>query len=472
MSENGRTTLWLTDRTRYETALDRCQRARYLEFHWGPAASGITRKATSVPLMTGIALHRAGEHLDGYAKHYDQPAPDSVVRDAVDLATAEYERVVTLRGVRDLDQSERVETIVAEQKALIAGLTWAYALQFQPWLLEHSTIVDVEHEEVMVLACTCGLGDRIGTKDDHEARGCQGIGWQARADLVTEYRSRKGVYAYWERKSTSQTGERWSTEWETKIQFTATAKAAEARLGLPISEAWVIGLIKGRRAGDYNPETGRYDGPMRQQSPLCYGYRRPANPPLEAADWQATREYQDEQGVNRRLGRAYQRTGIWQIIDDMPEVAASGFSIPEFWAKWIPPAVLGDQLAIVGPLQINQILSDEFFEEVVAEERRWQERIWTLFDTLEGDAQGDWLSEPFQRTLRELVPRSWSCRRFGKRYACQFEAICHQHEGFTDPVGSGTYVPRRPHHAAELKLLEERGLVPEGGWADEQEDPD
>ena len=70
-----------------------------------------------------------------------------------------------------------------------------------------------------------------------------------------------------------------------------------------------------------------------------------------------------------------------------------------------------------------------------------------------------WESPEFQTLLDRLVPCSWQCRPYGKEHQCEFVKICHRHEGWQDPIGSGHYVPRRPHHAAELEQAVARGLI-------------
>lgn len=463
-----RSMLWLTDRSRYESGLDHCLMERFLGYHFGCYGYGIQKQAQSIPLATGIYLHKATEAQDQYLLQHDELPPDETVREGVASAIANYERVITLRGLRNLDQSERTELVIQEQKALIEGLAWAYRLHFLPYLHEQCRVIHAEQEELLVLACTCGLGDRIGTQEEHEVRGCQGIGFQTKPDLLCDYRARPGVYSYWEKKSTSQTGERWETEWETKIQFATGAKATGERLGLPVQEAWVIGLIKGRREGEYDWQTKTKSGPLVQQSPLCYGWRRPPNPPLEPADWAVTYDYVDDSGQNRRLGKNYKKAGIWTIGEDLPDVLGSGVSVPEFWAKWMPQETLAKQLALVGPLQINDLLCEAALEEMVAHERHWQEIIWELYGILKA-AGFDWTHPTYQAALRRLIPRSWACRRFGKRYQCQFVGICFQHEGWEDPLQHG-YVPRRPHHLPELEQVRARGLEPEEGWVDEVEE--
>lgn len=477
--------LWLTDRSRYESGLDRCMRQRLLRFHWGPSGYGIDRKATSIPLAAGKYLHKGYEHVLRYVKETDQLPPDEVVREAVRHALAEYHRVVSLRNL--VDESGRLEFIIKEQQALIAGLIWAFVLTTLSWIHEQARIIAVEEEECLVIGCTCGLGDQVGEVHEHEARGCEGIGFQSRPDFLTEYRLRPGVIAYWEIKSTGQTGERFESQWETMVQFAAGAMGAQARLGLQVTEAWVLAALKGRREGDtYNPETRKREGDMRQQSPFCYGYRRPANPPLEDVDWQVKYDYKDASGQNRRLGKAYVKTSIWQIEEDVPEATAAGIDVPEFWAKWMPREVLGAQMLVIGPLEVSQVLCGELLEEMVAEETKWKGIVWELhqvWSTVAERWQAAYALEPgwealvwtdpeYQSALRRLVPRSWSCRRFGKRYECEMKKICFEHEGWQDPLGSGEFVFRRPHHVLELAQVEARGFTPEEGWAEEPEEGD
>jgi hypothetical protein len=48
--------------------------------------------------------------------------------------------------------------------------------------------------------------------------------------------------------------------------------------------------------------------------------------------------------------------------------------------------------------------------------------------------------------------------------------ICHRHVGWEDPLGSGQYQPRLPHHSPELAQAVERGLIPEDAAAHDEEE--
>ena len=458
------TILWLTDRSRYLEGLDRCMRSRFLNFHSGPSGYGIQKKAAAIPLAAGSYVHVGIQRVLEYCKATDQLPPDTTVRAAVEEAIGEYNRVVSLRGMRGMDEGQRLEDLIREQQYLIAGLIWTFVLSTLPYIMDLCRILEVEREELLVAGCTCGLGDRIGSLEDHEGRGCEGIGFQSKPDFITEYRLRPGVLAYWELKTLGAVNEPWESQWETAMQFPAGAMGASARLERPIAEGYIVGLIKGRREGDtYNPDTRKREGELRQQSVLCYGYYKAGNPPLELEDWQPQWNYKDEGGKGHTLGKAYQKRGIWGLKD-----AAGEVSVPEFWAKWLEPDVLAKSITLIGPIQINQVQQAEIVEEWVAEETKWKGIVWELYQVLSENGF-DWTSAPYQAALRRLVPRSWSCRRYGKRHECQFTNLCFSHEGWQDPIGSGIYVDRRPHHDPELRQVEARGLLPEGGWTDEQE---
>lgn len=461
------TIITLTDRSRYELGLDRCQRARYLSTVWGPSGYGITRKAHSIPLVIGASYHQGLAHVLRWVQGQDQLPPDTVVREAVGKATASYRDVLAIRGLSGLDEGDRYQTVLAEQQCLIEGLIWAFVLSVLPWILEQARILQVERDDTAVIGCTCGLGDFLGTVEDHETRNCEGVGFQYRLDFLVEYRARPGVLAYFEFKGVGQTGERWDTQWETSPQFALGALMESKRLDTPIQEAWVIGLVKGKREGDtYNPETKKREGDLRQQSVLSYGYHKLANPPFEEEDWQAEYEYKDDVGKGHRLGKAYQKTGVWTLKEQLGD---SEVSPSEFWCKWMPPAVLGKQIALIGPLEINPVISGDIIEELLAEEQRWRGIAWSLYDVLANAAGGDWTHPAYQAELRRLVPRSWSCRRFGKRYECQFSPICFYKEGWQDPLQRLEFIVRRPHHAAELAQMRARGLTPAEGWAEDSD---
>lgn len=508
-------TLWLLDRSRVVDGRGYCQRARALGYHLGPNGYGITLKATRLPLMTGIAAHEGVAPILAWCRDHDDlivqglqaavvqdgepflPVPREVVRAAVAGAQAAYWKVVEVRGFAYLDDLTTQE-VTREQNYLIEGLIWAWCLEVLPEILTRGRVVEVEHDDTYVFGCTCGLGDGVLSKADHEARECQGLGLMCRPDFIVETRLTLEL-EYHEFKTTAMDSVTFRDKWEVMIQMFAATLDAERRLGKHVQSIYIHGLIKGKREGEYNYESGKKDGAYRQQSIFCYGYRKPANPPMEQEEWSAQYEYVGEDGKNHRLGKAWRKTGVWELPESL---LPAGMTRGEFWASWMPGEVRRKQLVLIGPLTRQTQMVEHFLAEAVGEEARWQEGLWELYDCaqelLQPYPQGDtaccteptcqkcqgvghyaavpdwwaivWPDARFQRLLDLRFPRSYECRRYGARNKCQFEDPCLGREGWADPVGSGRYIERRPHHRDELEQAIGRGLLlPEVGVGEEGE---
>src|SRR5207244_9013740 len=121
-------------------------------------------------------------------------------------------------------------------------------------------------------------------------------------------------------------------------------------------------------------------------------------------------------------------------------------------------SVLEKVCFVLGPMnrQDHQIASMR--RSMLAEEEGWQAVLWELYDLQQAHP---WASREVQEALDRLIPRSWNCRPFGKEYKCEFFGICHKEQGWEDPLGSGRWQPRLPHHLAELQQAIGRGLLAE-----------
>lgn len=480
-------TLWLIDRSRVVDGRGFCNRSRFLNYHAGPGGYGIARKATKLPLMTGITGH-AGlapvlqwcadhdpqivAHLDLLQSNPGGPLPLElpppllpVIRQGVAAANAEYWKVVEKRGFAYLADTEDVQYVTREQQYLLEGMIWSWCLDVLPEILQRGRVVEVEHDDTYVIGCTCGLGDGILSKVDHEARECQGIGLMCKPDFILETRTTLEL-EYHEFKTTSMDSITFRDKWEVMVQMFAATLDAERRLGKHVQSIYIHGLVKGKRQGDYTPDTRKYDGFIRQQSVFAYGYRKAANPPMEREEWAAQYDYVDESGANRRLGKGFKKAGVWELPDALiPEGMTKG----EFWVQWIGPEVRRKSLILIGPLSRQSQMIEHFFQEVQGEEARWQDGLWRLYELalqLQTDAQTSdywgavWANPEFQRLLDRIFPRSYECRRYGAKNRCQFEGPCLEREGHLNPIGSGQFIERRPHHQDELQQAIERGLLP------------
>src|SRR5437762_1281629 len=130
------TTLWLTDRSRYKLGTSRCPRARFLGYRWGPTGYGLTLRADSLPLATGLYVHQGVEAFGRLMLRADRLPSLGETRDIVAAIRQAYLQRVEVRGFRGVLAGEHTEETIVEQSVLISGLLWALRLKVLPWLHE------------------------------------------------------------------------------------------------------------------------------------------------------------------------------------------------------------------------------------------------------------------------------------------------------------------------------------------------
>jgi hypothetical protein len=458
--------LWLTDRSRFKLGTSRCARARYLSYHAGPTGYGMTARRESLPLATGIAVHRVLEAFAKILANHDRLPDLDETRGLIADAVAAYISRCEARGFRGILDNDQTRETIAEQGVLIEGLGWALRLKFLPWLHEKFRIVRVEEERLHFLDCTCGAPPLDAA--EHIRRSCAGKALQIRTDLLAQRRGGQSL-AYFECKTTGWESDAWAEQWETDYQLALGTLDLPELLGAEVTELYIVGLNKGRRQRERNEP----DGPRRQLSALCYGYCRPGNPPLASDDWLPGYEWIDANGEVKRASRTHKRRGVWTLPDsDWPTYRAYAQTNPnmtaaEFWTRNLPPSVLDKVCFILGPMNRQDTQLQIVRRGMQGEEDRWQQLMWDLYEvTAAGHA---WSSDTFQNLLDKLVPCSWACRPFGKDHQCEFVPVCHRHVGWDDPLNNG-FQPRLPHHDPELQQAIARGLLPAEAEAVEEEE--
>lgn len=480
------TILWLTSRSTIETGTQRCAFKRYIENHAGPYGYGFQRKAQSLPLVTGSYTHVGCTSIlqwvmDARKSSGSQPdaVPDEVIRWAVEVATEKYEKVCITRGILalvqdDEDAAAALRRLITEQKFLIEGLIWQWSLQrLQPYLNEY-IVIAVEEEESYVLDCSCGLGSGLGEIADHEARGCTGIGLQSKPDVLGERRSDSKV-AYTEFKTAGQARKAWNDSWERKQQFLMGILGAERRHGVEITHAWVEGLIKGKRGRPY-PYTD--DLPKSQDTPLCYAYFSPGAAPSNGPEWRPRYKYRDKEGLEFTAGKkeGFKSTALWEVPREeaFPGIPEE-MSVGEYWNKTLLyeyPYHAEKCLSLIGPLPKQRQQIDKALRSVVAEERLWQDRLWKIYEFSQANGV-EWGNDQFMEFVETQIPRSWACDPYGPDHPCPCIPICHpMTEDWRDPVASGMFVYRVPHHIPEKQQAISRGLQPVEGWGEEEDEDD
>lgn len=433
-------------------------RKRYLSSHFGPTGYGITSRSESLPLATGLAVHEGLEGFTAILIREDRLPTAEETRAIVQASQARYRAKVEAKGFLGILGGPTTTEIIEEQAVLISGLIWAVRLKFLPWLHQGYRVISAEQERLHFLSCTCGAGPLDAA--EHVRRGCQGKVLMIRTDVIAQRRG-ANTLAYFEAKTTGWESDAWSEQWETDPQLALGTLEAEKLYGHEVTELYILGIGKGRRAKD-RYEDSDPNQRKKQQTALCYGYCRPGNPPLMPDDWLPSYEWIGEAGETKRKSKAHRRRGIWELPDsDWPTWLAYHAQSPdmppeEFWVRMLPMSILDKVCFLLGPMNRQDTQLASLRASMLADEERWQGILWELYE-----AEGAWESPEFQGLLDRVVPCSWQCRPFGKEHQCEFVPICHRAESWQDPLGSGRYVARRPHHAAELAQAVARGLLME-----------
>lgn len=488
-TEIQRSNLWLTSRSLYERGTQYCAFARYIENHAGPYGYGFSRKARSLPLVTGSYSHLALTDvlqwcLDARKKTGTQPTavPDAVIRWACFNARETYRKVCEKRGILKYTQDNpealaALNTLITEQEFLIEGLAWVWCKTRLPIYLRDYLIIEIEGEQEYVIDCSCGLGNGIGSFEEHELRGCSGIGIMAKPDILGQ-RLSDGQYGYTEFKTAGVANKGLNDSWERKPQFILGMLGAERKYGVEVSHAWVETLIKGKREKEPPYDKGKI-----QRSPLCYSYYAPPNPPMSEARWRPGYNYFTATGDKLQADKksGFRNTPLWgpDISEAWPGLpmidqgdgTAELMTISEYWVTAMAneyPYHVEKQISLIGPLPRNDQQIEKALRGFLCEERLWKDRLWKIYEFAEANGV-QWGDDLFHEFLELTVPRSWKCDPFAE-HPCSNQPICHPiTEDWRKPIESELFVYRVPHHGPEVDQMKRRGLIPEGGELAEEE---
>jgi len=447
--------LHLVDRSRILDQWSWCSRRRYLQYHSGPLGYGIRPKRKAIPLATGLYIHAAIADLLTLNKDDDRAG----AREIIAKQLKRYREAVKAGFQGIAEQSPEYDFLEDEQASLIEGLFWGFRRVVLPVLRARFNLLAIEREEGMVVDCTCGLGEGVGELPDHEARDCEGTAVMSRPDLLVEDKVSGEVGNLDFKTSGDCLAVNFPDQFEDNVQLVLGSLGAEKRLGREISHCYILGLNKGWRVKSKLPEDfGRVKtGPRKQESVFCYAWKREANPPNWAEDWRWSFEYEEVHAATGEMkrhtlkGKGYDKAPIWTL----QAAAMEGMSALEYWVEWLPEDVVAGEFRLLGPIPMPRHLGKDVLEAITHEERRNRERLWEVYEAIE--AHG-WTSAEVQSALNQHFPQSWDCKRYGGH--CPMLKICKRDVGWEDPIGSGDYILRRPHHQPEVAQMLARGIEP------------
>lgn len=215
-------------------------------------------------------------------------------------------------------------------------------------------------------------------------------------------RHRTGSYlVYRDYKSALQAGQKWSQSWMYALQLHIGMKAIEEEWGERPAYAQTMGLLKGDRRGG------------RLAHPYTWAYRNGSN-------W--THDY------SKARGAAWEPAPVWEYPGGILE-----------WVKRLGPEVGLQQFPHSVPVPLN----DRLIEQVVDARVGREYEIANVKEDCQYDLE-----------VRRLYfePRLKSCRpAYGED--CPYLAACHNATINENPLASGLYQTRVPHHEVEVTLV-------------------
>lgn len=472
-----------SDRSRLLT-YQHCPRERFLEYHL--LGTGVRRNRIAIPLMTGIVVHTGRAHL---LNQIVALGPDCVRPDlkvdvdaAVQAALDEYRAELKVRGL-DVELGEDAQAVVDEQMALTEGLLRAYAKAGLPRLLEQYRVLEVEREDVWPAFTTAHV-----TEGPSELRLSvfAPVDFQSRADALLQERQTGDLYID-SLKTAAQYDHRKDEENRHDVQGLSEAAVVERRLRHDWEAAKQIENIGAAIATEIAPycdwlrkleaeprimgiqmtflvkgiRRQAYDGaPYQTSSPLLRGYYREGITEREFA-WKAETPCpgpghvlkQGKKGPILCEGKKFHKLGVdWTPFDTY---RGEGLDIVGGVSGWVdmlasgtvqPDA--GDPFDYIIQSPLPYFRQDRDMADWIEQAQSLEARVNAEVVELERIR----VEEPsrLRSALNVLVPQNRrSCDYPSK---CQFQEICFGDDSMlTNPLSSGLYQERIPHHTPELE---------------------
>lgn len=370
-----------------------CRRLRYLTYHYG--GKGLSRTVASLPLINGDFVHKAlaclvqGEDMNGVLEALsNQYRADMQGR--------------TVYGELDL------EFLINEQLTLLEGLVRAWGRVRLNALLSEYDIVDIEREVEWEMA--------------------PGIIVMLRMDLVLRRKRDKLLFVK-DYKTVGTLYDDWAKKFEHDTQLLCYTLAAEAIYKEPIGGLLMEGLIKGRRAKE-KAVTSPFHGLMIQQSPLCYAYKSGVAKNPNAFVYE------------HKWSRGAEKVPVWEMPGGIEHWLATEWSDLDCLELFVP-------LPAIKPVRRD---AERWLRQMTHQERGIRhdvdeaERLRREWDEQQTDDTWD----EYQVFLDEMFPQNQNhCHRYTFNHPCPNEQLCFTEEVEADPLKSGLYEVRIPHHATE-----------------------
>lgn len=231
------------------------------------------------------------------------------------------------------------------------------------------------------------------------------VTFMCKPDLIVGGQGRAGVYR--ETKTTSNNSPAWLRSWDYAVQVhTGMWVAQQLHPEWQVESCQIVGLYKG------------YMRDGRIQSPLVWAYRSPSTGGLLPNQYRP------------KYVKGWEKVGTWTY---------PGGTLAYVREQILPnDEVRGEQVFTTRPISLNEDLVQAFIRQLCYTEERM------------GEALAISTTQPDER----VFPQRFSeCQtRWG---TCPYLECCWSPEVREDPLGSGQYVVRTPHHETEAEAGED-----------------
>lgn len=405
----------------------RCPRRRYLGYHY--KGTGIVRVKLAAPLATGGYTHVAlAELLRGRS-----------AEDAAGLAMEQYQQECSVRGL-DLESTENVSQVAAEQIALVEAFTHLASRRVIPQLMEEYEIMEVEREEwfvlyednqlVLVLEARADalLRERSQYKPVEYAAVVGGnTGEMAEVGESDLYVLSWKTAATWDRRK--------AKEARVDMQGLSEAYAVELRVGEPVLGTKMVHLIKGKRK-EYPDDSGNYI----QSSPFVHAWMSGAGPTPQFAwtySWQDPDQVNDwGKPVQHRLGKGWRHC----FIPDVMPIS-----------EWVQMLDEGRVQLEAGDCLAKQFISPMPEPRSPEQKQSWLRQVETQELAIAGFVEALDNYDPADDVaefLDAMFPQYTHSCNYPTQ--CAFWDLCHGNEEVENPMT--LFQIRAPHHPGESML--------------------
>lgn len=379
--------VWKFSRSHDETYVD-CPRKCYLQYYYG--GTGIVRAGLDMAQSTGTLTHGILERVMKYAMEKDDVPGKGEVNAFCTEAKKEYKEEIESRGFDEFSGDLILE--MNRQSALAEGLARVWTIVRLPKVLEQYKVIASEQE--------------------HEIPFAPGQILMSRLDGILQRRADNSIFAGPEFKTTGWISEDYIEAWRYSTQVLSHALDVRHVYGEDPAGVMMEFLYKGMKKKNQDGEYVYY-------SPLVRAYR------MKGAFGE------EEYGFDSSLGRKKD----WEAFDTY----TMGMD------KWV------DQLP-------EDVMEGCLFNSVVyrsnKELEEWQRQVAFRQGTIQMGVIRLNEEEPTEEIATEVMASIFPARLdkfcFSNQYRkkCPYLGICYG--SISDPLESGGYVQRTPHHPSEF----------------------